>query len=156
MKEENTFRYYLAYGSNLNLAQMQTRCPDARVAGTAELKDRRLLFKGGERGRYLTVERAEGRSVPVAVWTVSERDERSLDRYEGFPHFYYKEELEVTLREAGSGERRTVKAFVYIMHEAFRPGPPAESYMALCREGYRDFGFDRALLDEAYAFSCGE
>ena len=31
-------RLYLAYGSNLNLAQMQYRCPGAKVAGTAELQ----------------------------------------------------------------------------------------------------------------------
>ena len=34
-------RYYLAYGSNLNIAQMQFRfrCPDAVVAGTAVIPD---------------------------------------------------------------------------------------------------------------------
>ena len=32
-------RYYLAYGSNLNIAQMQFRCPDAVMAGTAVIPD---------------------------------------------------------------------------------------------------------------------
>ena len=32
-------RYYIAYGSNLNIGQMQWRCPDARIIGTAEMKD---------------------------------------------------------------------------------------------------------------------
>lgn len=29
-------RYYLAYGSNLNVRQMKYRCPTAKIAGTAQ------------------------------------------------------------------------------------------------------------------------
>lgn len=36
-------KYYLAYGSNLNIAQMQFRCPDATVVGTAVIPDYELL-----------------------------------------------------------------------------------------------------------------
>ena len=43
-------RYYLAYGSNLNVPQMRMRCPWARVVGTAELQGWRLLFKGSRTG----------------------------------------------------------------------------------------------------------
>ena len=32
-------RYYLAYGSNLNVRQMMMRCPSARIIGTAKIKD---------------------------------------------------------------------------------------------------------------------
>lgn len=148
-------RLYLAYGSNLNIAQMQHRCPDAHVVGTAELPGWRLMFKGSRSGNYLTIERAEGYTVPVAVWAVSERDERNLDRYEGFPTFYYKKELSVTMSESNSGKTRPVNAFVYIMHEERNLGRPAESYVACCTEGYKAFGFDTAFLDEAYRYSSG-
>ena len=88
-------KYYLAYGSNLSVAQMAQRCPDAVYVGTAELKDYQLLFKGSQTGSYLTVEPKKGSSVPVLVWRISELDERSLDRYEGYPAFYYKKMLKV-------------------------------------------------------------
>ena len=39
-------RYYIAYGSNLNIRQMRMRCPHARVIGTSVIKDYELLFKG--------------------------------------------------------------------------------------------------------------
>ena len=39
-------RYYIAYGSNLNIPQMRWRCPSARIIGTSEIPDYRLLFKG--------------------------------------------------------------------------------------------------------------
>ena len=155
MDKRSEIRYYLAYGSNLNIAQMQHRCPDAHVAGTAELPGWRLMYKGSGSGNSLTIERAEGYTVPVAVWAVSESDERSLDHYEGFPTFYYKKELTVTLHETESGRTREVSAFVYIMHEDRKLGLPRADYVGRCTVGYKAFGFDTALLDEAYQYSSG-
>ena len=76
-------RYYLAYGSNLNIPQMRHRCPTAKVIGTAEIKDYELLFKGSKTGYYLTIESQKGAKVPVAVWEVKQGDEANLDVYEG-------------------------------------------------------------------------
>ena len=76
-------RYYLAYGSNLNIPQMRHRCPTAKVIGTAEIKDYELLFKGSKTGSYLTIEPKKGAKVPVAVWEVKQGDEANLDVYEG-------------------------------------------------------------------------
>lgn len=142
-------RYYIAYGSNLNVRQMRFRCPSARVMGTAELENRRLLFKGSKTGSYLTVEPCEGRTVPVAVWEVTPGDEAALDRYEGFPHFYYKEETEIDITGIRSRKVRRRKAFVYIMREDSLTGLPSPSYFRTCLEGYRTFGFDEAVLIEA-------
>ena len=74
MQKNGKKRYYIAYGSNLNTQQMRFRCPNAVVMGTAELKDWRLVFKGSKTGSYLTIEQAEGYTVPVAVWEVNEVD----------------------------------------------------------------------------------
>ena len=87
-------KYYVAYGSNLNVKQMIMRCPNARIVGTSEIPDYELLFKGSKTGSYLTIEPKAGASVPVGVWKVNNTDEAALDRYEGFPTFYYKTELE--------------------------------------------------------------
>ena len=43
-------KFYLAYGSNLNVKQMQFRSPDARIVGTAEIPNYQLLFKGSKTG----------------------------------------------------------------------------------------------------------
>lgn len=69
---------------------MRMRCPSARIIGTSEIPDYELLFKGSKTGSYLTIESKEGSRVPVAAWEVSAEDELALDRYEGFPTFYYK------------------------------------------------------------------
>ena len=99
-------RYYIAYGSNLNVRQMMMRCPDSRMIGTATIPDYRLMFKGSKTGSYLTIEEAPGYKVPVGVWEVSERDEKSLDRYEGYPSFYYKKELVLPIKGIRSGKIR--------------------------------------------------
>ena len=81
----NEKRYYIAYGSNLNVRQMRMRCPHATILGTANLKDWELLFKGSRTGSYLTIEECENGTVPVVIWEVTAADEAALDRYEGFP-----------------------------------------------------------------------
>ena len=149
-------RYYIAYGSNLNVRQMGWRCPTARLIGTAELKNWRLLFKGSKTGSYLTVEPEEGCTVPVGVWQVSARDEERLDRYEGFPDFYYKKELELPVTGVRTHKVRTLRVFVYIMHEERPVGIPSNEYVRVCAEGYRDFGFDLRYLQEAYNYSRKE
>ena len=82
-------RYYLAYGSNLNIQQMKRRCSTARIIGTTEIQGYELLFKGSKSGAYLTIEQNPKGCVPAAVWETTAADEAALDRYEGFPSFYY-------------------------------------------------------------------
>ena len=146
-------RYYLAYGSNLNVKQMQFRCPGAKVMGTAFIRDYELLFKGSKTGAYLTIEPKEGGIVPVAVWEVTKSDELALDRYEGFPDFYYKAELPITYTGIATGQERKADAFVYIMHEEREIGMPSRFYVETCLAGYKAFGFDEAYLAEAIEIS---
>lgn len=142
-------KYYIAYGSNLNVNQMFYRCPTARIIGTAMLDGWELLFKGSKTGSYLTIEEKEDSCVPVGIWEIRSEDEAALDRYEGFPTFYYKKELDVTFRGITTGKLRRRKAMVYIMHEDRPLGLPSNAYVRTCAEGYRFFGFDTAFLAEA-------
>lgn len=149
-------RYYLAYGSNLNECQMKFRCPTAKVVGTAVIEDYELLFKGSKSGSYLTIEPKEGSQVPVAVWSVEESDEAALDRYEGFPTFYYKKEMQIVVKGIKTGKERLRDAFVYIMHEERQLGIPTWHYVETCIAGYRTFGFNENLLMKAIAKSREE
>lgn len=142
-------RFYIAYGSNLNLPQMRGRCPGATVVGTAVIENYRLLFKGSKTGSYLTIEPKAGASVPVAAWEVSEADEAALDRYEGFPDFYYKAEMVLPIKGIRTGKVRRRRVFVYIMHEERSPGLPSAHYVAVCRAGYDFFGFSQRYLTDA-------
>lgn len=142
-------RYYIAYGSNLNIRQMRMRCPLARIIGTSELLDYELLFKGSQTGAYLTIEPRAGAKVPAAVWLVTAEDEAALDCYEGFPTFYYKAEMKLPITGIKSRTVRFRDTFVYIMHEDRQIGMPSDFYVRTCLEGYRRFGFDENLLYNA-------
>lgn len=131
----------IAYGSNLNLPHMASRCPTAKVIGISEIKDYELLFRGGRERSVATVEPLEGASVPVLVWKLKERDLQALDRYEGYPHLYRKEILDVELKG------KALPALVYIMNEGHPYGSPSEYYLNAIMEGYRTAGFDTDLLE---------
>ena len=143
-------RYYIAYGSNLNIYQMRFRCPTARIIGTAVVPDYELLFKGSKTGSYLTIEPKKGSSVPVAVWETTADDELALDRYEGYPTFYYKKELTLPIKGIKTGKVRNRKVYVYIMHEDRPIGVPSIYYMKTCLDGYDTFYFDKQILLNAY------
>lgn len=140
-------KLYIAYGSNLNRRQMADRCPTARVLGTSEMKDFRLLFRGAPTGAVATVEPFKGGSVPVLVWEVTAADESALDRYEGWPYLYRKESVQLKLNG------KPIKAFVYIMNEGRELGQPSSYYYSVILEGYRDAGFQTDILRQAAADS---
>ena len=146
-------RYYIAYGSNLNIPQMRMRCPGARIIGTSVIEDYQLLFKGSKTGSYLNIEPMEGAEVPVVIWEVTETDEKALDRYEGYPNFYYKKEMTLDIKGIRTGKVRRRDAFVYIMHEERELGIPSWYYVNTCLDGYRAFGFDEKYLFDAIRIS---
>ena len=136
-------KIYAAYGSNLNHVQMRGRCPEAKYLGSAMLKNQNLLFCGQPDHSFATIKTMAGKEVPIGLWEISARDEKSLDRYEGYPHFYHKTVLPVTL----DGEE--VHAMVYIMDLAMPAGLPSVMYYDIVEKGYRDCGLDTAYLKEA-------
>ena len=136
-------KIYAAYGSNLNHVQMRGRCPEAKYLGSAMLKNQNLLFCGQPDHSFATIKTMAGKEVPIGLWEISARDEKSLDRYEGYPHFYHKTVLPVTL----DGEE--VHAMVYIMDLAMPAGLPSVMYYDIVEKGYRDCGLNTAYLQAA-------
>lgn len=139
---------YVAYGSNMNVKQMSWRCPDAEVIGTGELIGWKLTFRGNGRCGVANIEREMGSSVPVVVWKISPKDERNLDVYEGYPHLYIKEYVDITYKGKG------LKGMAYIMTEGHRISHPSGSYLNTIAEGYEDFGLDVSELLRI-AVECG-
>ena len=135
-------RLYVAYGSNLNLQQMGWRCPMAKVVGIGKIENYQLLFNG-----VATIVPEEKASVPVAVWEIQPRDEQSLDRYEGYPTLYRKEDIKVKMED---GEELT--AMVYIMNRG-EPHMPSAGYFTTIRQGYKDVGLNETYLKQALEYT---
>lgn len=143
MKKSNK-KLYVAYGSNLHLEQMAHRCPDAKPFGTGVLKNYSLTFWGNARGNGVaTVLPGADTDVPVVLWEISAADEKNLDRYEGFPYLYRKENIDV-LMDDGS----TATGMIYLMNHG-QPTHPSDYYYNVIASGYRSFGFDTDFLDDA-------
>lgn len=132
-------RIYIAYGSNMNLRQMESRCPDSKLLGVSQIEGYALEFRRGG-GAVATIVPREDSRVPVVLWEISERDERNLDRYEGFPRLYYKKDFRVYLG------KRKVSAFAYIMSSGYDIGIPSEYYYNVILEGYTDNEIDTKPL----------
>ena len=84
---------YAAYGSNMDPAQMLLRCPHSPQRGTGWLEGWRMAFGGediGWDGAFATVVESPGSRVFVALYDVSEGDEKELDNWDGVTLGYYR------------------------------------------------------------------
>ena len=93
---------------------------------------------------FATIVPSEGGAVPVAVWELKESDEKSLDRYEGFPSHYFKQEIPVEMNNG-----KTISGMVYIMNLRQSFGVPSKGYVQTVSEGYRNCRLDMSVLKDA-------
>lgn len=138
-----TTKIYGAYGSNINLKQMEIRYPFAKVYGIGRIENYRLTFR---RGGYANIEKSEGGSVPLLLWEITERCEESLNVYEGYPRFYIKENITVLTDE---GEE--IEAMFYVMNEDARGDfeLPKPYYYFGIEEGCRVNDIPTGTLEDA-------
>lgn len=132
-------KLYAAYGSNINVAQMKKRCPEATIVDVGMIQDMQLDFN-----KVATLHSVPGENSPALIWKLNEADEAKLDVYEGFPHKYHKEQVTVEI----AGTKHSVMA--YIMNDKENKKPPSEEYYNRISDGYAAFGFDFQYLEEAY------
>lgn len=138
---------YCAYGSNMNIEQMNIRCPEAVVIGTGFIPNYLLMFRGRYDSAVATIqsdrtsERGKSKGVPVVVWDITPNDEKALDRYEGYPDFYKKDTVKVLMNDG-----KTLETMVYIMNEGYGVGVPSGRYFNTILEGYHDNNIDSEYL----------
>ena len=126
---------YFAYGSNLNHHQMKNiRCVGSEYLKSIFLKDYKLLFchpnKLNKYG-YANIVKKKGSKVPGAIWKITRKHEKILDRYEEFPNSYNKDYFYLNGK----------KIMFYIMNKCFVKKPP-KSYIDTIKEGYNDCNID--------------
>lgn len=132
--------YYVAYGSNLNIEQMISRCPDALLIETETLHDRGLAIKGPIEGHgSLTLIKEPGGKVHVVLWKITRQDKEKLDRYEALNRLYEVEHFVL------GGK----KCFTYIMKNIYPTTSTTREYMEICEKGYEENGFDPIYLQSA-------
>lgn len=136
-------KYYVAYGSNMNVEQMSRRCPGAVIAGRAFITGHTMRFRAASADALVGVagiEPRKGCKVPALVWSITAEDELALDRYEGFPFLYRKETLPVKVKG------KTLDAMVYIMTDGHGLCPPSVAYYRIIAQGYTKARHDPSYL----------
>jgi len=111
---------YFAYGSNMSVLQMMTRCPLADCRGNASLADHDFLIN--QRGFATIVPKAQS-TVYGILWTLSESHIASLDEYEGIAIGHYRKQ-----QIAVSFNGQTVAAMVYVATDS-NPGIAEAAYI---------------------------
>ena len=129
---------YGAYGANLNMANMEVRCPQAKPILGFNLVGYRLVFNG-----VADIIKDKDTKVPIGLWKITKECEKSLDRYEGYPHLYKKIKLKVDV-PGFKGQ----KVMFYVMRRKGVALPPA-SYFNTIAQGYDDFALDKDYLNWA-------
>ncbi|HTL23323.1 MAG TPA: gamma-glutamylcyclotransferase family protein [Mycobacteriales bacterium] len=119
---------YAAYGSNMDPAQMEQRCPHSPAAGTGWLEGWRLTFGGedlGWEGALATIVEDPGSHVYVGLYDVTPQDERHLDEWEGADTGLYRK---VRVRVASL--EGSPLAWVYLL-DGFEGGLPSARYLGV-------------------------
>jgi gamma-glutamylcyclotransferase (GGCT)/AIG2-like uncharacterized protein YtfP len=119
---------YAAYGSNLDPAQMLTRCPHSPVASTGWLEGWRLTFGAedlGWEGALATVVEEPGSHVFVGLYDLTDADADALDAWEGADTGLYRK-LRVRVHTL-DGERLV---WVYVL-DGYEGGLPSARYLGV-------------------------
>ena len=129
--------YYFAYGSDLIKKQMKGRCPDSMPMFVATLPNYKLVFVGWARrwrGGVASIKPFRGEKVLGAIYELSERELRRLDKYEGYPNSYNR--LNVTVFDE---DGKPVEAVTYIKSGQLEETQPSMEYLSAMQQGYKDW-----------------
>ena len=70
-----------------------------------------------------------------AVYEISEKDLRSIDKHEGYPTVYGRRNVVVIMKDGAP-----VEAVTYIRREQSEETQPSQEYLEVLRQGYKDWG----------------
>ena len=129
---------YGAYGANLNMANMEVRCPQAKPILGFNLVGYRLVFNS-----VADIVKDKDAKVPIGLWKITKECEKSLDRFEGYPYLYKKIKLKFDV-PGFKGQ----KVMFYVMRRKGVALPPA-SYFNTIAQGYDDFALNKDYLNWA-------
>jgi gamma-glutamylcyclotransferase (GGCT)/AIG2-like uncharacterized protein YtfP len=143
--------FYFAYGSNLDLMQMQLKCPDAQFVSTARLDGYKVCFPRRSFVRdcaTISIEPDAAESVWGALYEIDDPDLKRLDEREGFRPKRERDKnprYRVTVRVETSDER-TVNAETYIAVPSENPGLPSPHYIGYLVASAAECGLPKSHL----------
>jgi AIG2 family protein len=142
---------YAAYGSNMDPAQMLSRCPHSPRAGVGWLEGWRLTFGGedlGWEGSLATVVEERDSRVFVVLYEVSESDEQALDQWDGATLGYYNK-LKVRVATLDGD----ALAWLYVLND-YEGGLPSARYLGRMADAAEAAGAPADYVTEVRTRPC--
>ena len=128
---------YFAYGSNMSWDELRAWCPSAEFVTIARLPDHRLDFtrySQRRRGGVADVVPSNGDEVWGVLYDIPSDELPALDRKEGVPNAYQRQDVRVIVQ---SGER--AEALTYTVVQKVPTQLPSQSYIDLILKGAREW-----------------
>ena len=133
-------RYYFAYGSNMDQAQMNQICPRAVLVGIAKLQGYRFIIN--TRG-VATVVPERSSEVCGIPWIITKVDEQALDKHEGVKWGTYTKRM-VHIEMA---TERSARALTYIASDSTLSSP-RDNYMEKLVAAAEQYGLPDKYVEE--------
>jgi hypothetical protein len=131
---------YFAYGMNTNTAQMAARCPKAQPLGQAVLYGHEFRF-----ARHADIIENPKFNTQGVLWEITPDCELALDVLEGYPTYYLKKQVRVF------HNGQPVECMTYYMTGDLVDELPSDGYLAMLREGYKEYDLDTNQIYESLA-----
>ena len=126
---------YFAYGSNLNHKQMNCRCRDNKFIKKVYLDNYTFVYDGYSnewKGAVANILKSADNIVWGGLYEISKSDLENLDRYEGFPNSYNKEELKV------KDDQGNIYKVITYFRTGEKIGIPSDKYKKIIIDGAKD------------------
>ncbi len=134
---------YFAYGANLNIENLEIRCPNATFVGIGVLEN--FAFLCNTRG-VASIEACQGNSVYGVIWELTQEDEAFLDLFEGVKGgWYIKAHLMV------SQEDISKECLVYIASNNSK-GKGVKDYLETIIADCKHYGFSKTYITHLSSF----
>jgi gamma-glutamylcyclotransferase (GGCT)/AIG2-like uncharacterized protein YtfP len=114
---------------------MNCRCPDNKFTKRVYLDNYKFVYDGHSKnweGAVANILKSADNSVWGGLYEISKSDLENLDRYEGFPNSYNKEELKVK-----DDQGNIYKAITYF-RTGEKIGIPSDKYKKIIIDGAKD------------------
>lgn len=136
---------YFAYGSNMDLEQMKTRCPSGhKLLGVGVLED--WEFFVNSRG-VANIIMDENSKVYGLLFKISETCVGNLDEHEGYPNIYSRLDLPIKFND------EEINAWVYIDNNFKEVGKPRTNYLDRIVKAAQKFEFPKKYIKHLKSFN---
>ena len=135
----NTNTFYFAYGSNMNIEQMNFRCPNSRTLGKISILGYQFIINS--RGVATIIPRYYS-TVNGVLWSINLKNELNLDYYEGIKKkIYFKKYFYIPFLN------QKILILVYIAFNQII-GIPKKGYLEKVIDGAKSFKAEKKWINE--------